>query len=102
MNNPDTLARENFRYMGTGGVSANNRSQGFVPAFKDTETGIIYRSRFANGMPAPVHMLAGLPEDLIEVDEILSTTLSLKSSVISGFIREETFYSREEARQATS
>lgn len=102
MNNPDALTRENFRYMGTGGVSANNRSQGFVPAFKDAETGIIYKSRFANGMPAPVHMLAGLPEELVEVHEELSTNLSLKSSVISGFIREETFYSREEARQATA
>lgn len=65
MMNSGSLARENLQYTGTGGVSANNRDKGFIPAFMDTETGNIYRSCFANGMPAPVHVLAGLPENLI-------------------------------------
>lgn len=102
MKEPDTLARENLQYIGTGGISANNRGQGFIPAFMDAETGNVYRSRFANGMPAPIHVLAGLPENLIEAHGKLSGSLSVKSSVISGFVREETFYSREEALQATA
>ena len=91
MNNSGVLVRENLKYTGTGGVSANNQDKGFVPAFMDTETGNIYRSRFANGLPAPIHVLAGLPQKLIE-----------KNSVISGFLRAETFYSREEALRAAA
>lgn len=91
MNNSGALARENLRYIDTGGVSANNRDKGFIPAFMDTETGDVYQSRFANGMPAPIHVLAGLPEKLIE-----------KKSLVSGFLREETFYSREEALKAVA
>ena len=98
----ETLLRENLQYTGTGGVSANNRDQGFLPAFLDTETGTVYRSRFANGMPAPIHVLTGLPENLVESHEKSNTSLSIKNSVISGFMRGETFYSREEAMQATA
>ena len=78
------LVQENYQYIDTGGISENNRSQGFVPAFLDSNTGNIYRSRFANGLPAPIHMLSGLPH-------------TIKNSVVSGFLLEKTFYTREEA-----
>lgn len=81
------LAQENHKYIDTGGISENNRSQGFVPAFLDSNTGNIYRSRFANGMPAPIHMLSGLPQ-------------TIKNSVVSGFLLEKIFYTREEAAAA--
>ena len=98
----ESLARENLHYTGTGGVSANNREQGFVPAFLDTQTGAVYRSRFANGMPAPIHVLVGLPERLVERHGATNTPLHIKCSVISGFLREGSFYSREAAMQATA
>ena len=98
----DTLAQENHQYTGTGGVSANNRDQGFIPAFMDTETGNVYRSRFSDGKPAPVHVLAGLPDELVDADCQSNSNRSIKHSVVSGFIHEDHFYSREEAAQAAA
>lgn len=98
----ETLIRENRRYVDTGGVSKNNRSQGFIPAFLDTETGNVYRSRFQDGSAAPVHVLSGLPRELFDPDGSPSGQLAVKQSLISGFLREETFYSREEAAQAAA
>ena len=100
--NVEALRQENLEFSGTTGVSANNRGLGFIPAFMDTETGNVYLSRFANGMPAPIHVLAGLPDNLTEAHGESATALSIKSSVISGFVREETFYSREQAARATA
>ncbi len=97
----EALRQENLQFSGTTGVSANNRGLGFVPAFMDTETGNIYLSCFANGMPAPIHVLAGLPDDLTEAHGKSAAALCIKSSVIAGFVREETFYSREQAARAT-
>jgi len=98
----ETLARENHQFTGTGGVSAINRDQGFIPAFLDTETSNVYRSRFPNGRPAPIHVLGGLPVELVEANSHSSGHRVIKSSVISGFVLEETFYSREEAAQAAA
>lgn len=86
---PVSLLEENLQFAGTGGVSANNHSLGFIPAFRDIESGKVYLSRFPDGRPAPIHILSGLPN-------------KLKNSVVSGFVREDIFYSREEATQATT
>ena len=99
--NEDVLAQENRQYTGTGGVSAGNRAQGFIPAFLDTETGDIYRSRFPNGHPAPVHLLAGLPDELFAGNSKPNGRRVIKCTVISGFILDGTFYSREEAALAS-
>lgn len=96
----ETLRQENLQFSGTIGVSANNRGMGFIPAFMDTVTGNVYLSRFADGMPAPIHVLAGLPQNLIETHGKSGDPLSIKNSVISGFVRERVFYTREEAAQA--
>ena len=56
---------ETARYRGTGGVSENNRSLGFQPAFIDRETGTVHWSRFPDGRLAPCHLLDGLPAELV-------------------------------------
>jgi len=81
------LTQENQRYFSTGGVSKNNRSDGFVPAFLDANTGDIYRSCFENGLPAPIHILTSIPAEIL-------------NSIISGFLLNKTFYTREEAATA--
>jgi len=96
----ETLIRENLQYIGTGGVSENNRSQGFAPAFLDTNTGNIYRSLFPNGRPAPVHILSCLPAALFDIDDSSNEHHPIKNSVVSGFVLDETFYTREEAASA--
>lgn len=93
----EALAEENLQYVDTGGVSKNNRGQGFVPAFLDTDSGYVYRSRFPDGQPAPVHLLSGLPGKLFNREGASSGQNAMKSSVVSGFLLEDIFYTREAA-----
>jgi hypothetical protein len=64
-----TLRQQNRAFRGTGGVSAENRALGFAPAFLDTQTGAVYRACFADGRPAPMHLLEGLPPTLVVAHE---------------------------------
>ena len=81
-----TLRRDNLAFRGTGGVSEENRCMGFSPAFLDSTTGQLYPCRLPDGSPAPCHLLHGVPEALL-----------VKSSLVSGFIRDDRFYTREQA-----
>jgi hypothetical protein len=92
-----TLRQQNRRFQGTGGVSAENRSQGFAPAFLDTETHRIYRACFADGRPAPMHLLEGLPPAVVTARDATGRVIALKSTVLAGFVRAERFYTREQA-----
>ncbi|HET8700763.1 MAG TPA: hypothetical protein VFL97_03745 [Nitrococcus sp.] len=84
-------------FQGTGGVSANNRSLGFVPAFLDTDTGIVYISRNPNGTLASCHCLDGLPDALIAGRDRKGRVVAVKVSVIAGFERGGCFFTREQA-----
>ncbi len=94
---PKELVAENKIFHGTGGVSQVSMDYNFVPAFLDKETGAIYFSCFRNGEPAAIHVYDGLPEHLVisrnEINDITET----KSSLVSGFVNENQFYSREQA-----
>jgi len=92
---PAALRQENIRFRGTGGISRNNRSCGFRPAFLDTLSGRTYISRFANGAPAPVHLLEGLPAELVVSGE--GQALRIRATVISGFVLDGCFYTRDQA-----
>ncbi|GAB6043600.1 hypothetical protein [Endothiovibrio diazotrophicus] len=94
-----TLARENRQFAGTAGVSAAHRNDPFHPAFLDTDTGVIYPSRFADGRPAPCHLLDGLPAHLIH-RRLHGRVLAVKRSIVSGFERAGHFYTREEAARS--
>jgi hypothetical protein len=94
---PRVLERETETHKGSGGISAENGSCGFRPAFLDTATGIVYLSRYADGRPAPFHLLEGLPEELILARNLAGTVEKVRSSLVSGFVRAGRFYSREEA-----
>jgi hypothetical protein len=97
---PTTLARENVHYLGTAGRSVGNRRQGFRPAFFDNDTGLVHPSRFADGRPAPVHVIDGLPPALVVARTSAGRVLEVKAGVVSGFVRDERFYTREEAMHA--
>ena len=92
-----TLRQQNLAFQGTGGVSMNNRSQGFLPAFLDTVTGIIHLARFADGRPAPMHLIEGLPPELALSRDATGKCIAVKASVIAGFVRDSLFYTREQA-----
>jgi len=91
------LRIENRHYAGSGGISRENRSSGFVPAFLDSSTGQTYRSRYSDGRPAPMHILEGLPSHLLIE---CSDSLSAKACVVSGFLRCGDFFTRAEAAAA--
>ena len=97
-----TLRQENTRYRDSGGVSGNNRSAGFAPAFCDSETGRTELSRFTNGSTAPCHLIDGLPEDWVVERDATGHTLAIKHSIVAGFVRDGLFYTREQAARATA
>lgn len=91
------LLAHNQRFAGTAGVSAENRAQGFRPAFFDIDKGSVHLSRFSDGRPAPVHVLDGLPGDVVVRRMHGGRVVAVKPSLVSGFVRENRFFTREQA-----
>jgi hypothetical protein len=98
----ERLKKENLAYGGTGGVSAGNRTAGFIPAFCDTATGRVEPSRLADGSLAPMHLLAGLPEEWVVARGEGDQVVAVKSTVVAGFLRLGAFYTRAEAALAVA
>ena len=96
------LMQETLAHRGTGGVSAESRSHGFRPAFMDLETSAVYASCFVDGRWAPIHLLDGLPNELVLRRDPFGRVAAIKASVVAGFVRGGRFYSREEAGRSVS
>jgi hypothetical protein len=96
------LQRENVEFLGTGGRSQENRGVGFRPAFMDSETSRVYPACFANGMPAPFHLLDGLPSEVVVSRTASGRVATVKSSIVSGFTLDGAFYTREAAARKAS
>ena len=92
-----TLERENVEFRGTGGRSQENRSLGFRPAFMDEDTSTVYPARFADGSPAPFHILDGLPPAVVVARGANGRVLRVKPTIVSGFTLDGEFYTREAA-----
>jgi len=92
-----TLKIQNRHFVGTRGVSRENRGLGFLPGFMDQETGVIYLSCNADGSVAPIHRMDGLPDELIVARTSGGRVAAVKGSLIAGFIRDGLFYTREQA-----
>jgi len=92
----DGLRQENRAFRGTAGVSTANCGQGFIPAFRDRETGGVYLSRFPDGQPARVHTLEGLPDNVVTARSADGRVQCVKSSLQSGFVKSGVFYTRED------
>jgi len=95
------LRQQNIWFSGTTGISKHNRRMGFIPAFLDTHSGISVISRFADGRPAPIHVLEGLPKQWIIALDDTGHVTAVRESVIAGFTRANRFYTREEAAMAS-
>jgi len=93
------LTKENLAYAGTGGVSGGNRTAGVIPAFCDTATGRGEPSRLADGTPAPMHLLCGLPREWMVTRGKGDGVIAVKETVIAGFLHAGVFYTREQAAQ---
>jgi hypothetical protein len=95
------LQAENRAYTGSGGVSHGNRHRGFTPAYLDTLSGIALPSQYDDGIPAPIHILDGLPAHWVMERDRSGKVLRARPGVIAGFLREGRFYTREEAAALT-
>ncbi|MBS1159165.1 MAG: hypothetical protein H6R15_1584 [Proteobacteria bacterium] len=91
------LQLETRAFVGTGGTSANSRSSGFLPAFLDTCTQAVYLSRYCDGRPAPFHLIDGLPDAVVLSRSASGKVEAVKPGVVSGFVLDGQFYSREES-----
>ena len=100
--NEQQLERENSLHTGTGGRSQGNSRLGFQPAFLDFRTQTLYPSRFADGRPAPFHLLEGLPDEVIVDRAPSGRAVAAKASLISGFVRNGFFYTRDAAARAAA
>ena len=92
-----TLESQNVVHRGSGGISQENCHQGFCPAVLDSETGSIYVSRYADGKPAPMHILDGLPQDIVTQRTEDGKVKAIKPTITVGFVRHGEFYTRQQA-----
>ncbi len=95
--NRQSLRQENRKFANTSGVSSQNRSLGFLPAFRDEDTGRVELARFEDGRLAPMHVISGLPEAWAEEHDSNGVILAVKASIVSGFCKDGHFYTRDEA-----
>jgi hypothetical protein len=91
------LQDQSGRYRGTGGTSEEARVRGFLPAFLDLQTGIVYLSRLLDGRLVAIHVLDGLPDELVVSRCENGRVLAVKQSLIAGFSFDGCFYTRDEA-----
>ncbi len=100
--NATRLIKDNVAHIGSAGVSERNRDCGFLPAFRSLESGCTVLARFKNGAPAPMHLLDGLPDEWVLERDVAGRVVSVKPSVIAGFLRQGRFYTREQAAAAAA
>ncbi|HUL92287.1 MAG TPA: hypothetical protein VLV56_08045 [Burkholderiales bacterium] len=96
------LHLENILHAGSGGRSQENAGLGFNAAFLDCDTMTIYRSCFRDGRPAPMHLLDGLPAEVVVHRAPSGRVLAAKASLVSGFERNGFFFTRAAAARAAA
>jgi hypothetical protein len=100
--NTRRLDEENALHLGTGGRSQENAHAGFRPAFFDFASQKLYLSRFADGRIAPLHLLEGLPEEVIVDRAPCGRVIAARASLVAGFERNGSFYTRKAAARAVA
>jgi hypothetical protein len=73
------------------------RGFGFSPAFLDRETGRVFVSCFRDGRPAGIHVMDGLPPEVVTERSLAGRVVSVKGTVVAGFVSCGRFYTREQA-----
>ncbi len=83
---------------GAGGLIASI-AFGFLPAFRDIETGETHLSVNEDGTVSPIHLMDCVPEYWVSESDDLGRAISLKESIIAGFVRHGRFYGHAELLQ---
>lgn len=95
--NQAVLTADNVAYAGTAGLSQNNQHLHFIPAFREQTTGRVELARFADGRIAPMHLLCALPDEWVVTRDADGQITAVLDTVVAGFVRDQRFYTREEA-----
>ena len=90
------LRRESAPYTGTCGDSGTACRNRFRPAFRDAD-GRVEIARLADGRPAPMHLIGKLPAVWAKLCDANGNIIELKAGIVAGFVRDDRFYTREEA-----
>lgn len=80
---------------------AEERVLGFEPAYLDTGTMAIYRSRHADGRLSRFHLLDGLPEEVVWNRSTAGHVTVTKPTIVAGYVRGGFFYTRAAVARAT-
>jgi hypothetical protein len=95
------ILQRQWIFVRTAGDSAEElASLGFRPVFLDCATMTIYPSRFADGQPAPLHVLDGLPLEAVSIRSPCGRVIAPKATLVRGYERNGFFYTRRAARRA--
>lgn len=79
-----------------GSIATAQSWMGLLPAFRDLETGETHLSIHADGSPASVHIVDGLPESWVLERRADGRIQNVKDSIVAGFVRGGRFYTRAE------
>lgn len=94
------LEQQNRNFRGSAGISANNRNSGYLPAFRNRCSQTFVIARYTDGRPAPCHLLDGLPDSWVLERDPEGRVVRAQPGVEAGFVRDGTFFTREEAARA--
>lgn len=92
-----SLDDENVLYQRTRHAHGHGARPGFVPGYRNDLTGELARSRYADGTPAPLHLLDGLPDHWVAERDALGNVTRARTGIVAGFLRGGRFYTRDEA-----
>ena len=96
------LGLQNILFKGRGGISQEVAHRGLIPAFFDEDSKIIYLSRLQNGAVATIHILDGLPDEVVLRRNKNGEVQDVKTSIIFGFYKNGVFYTRQQASELVS
>jgi len=68
-----------------------------VRSLTTARNGRVYLSRFADGRRAPIHVLDGLPGELVTTRDGAGRVAGTVDSIVAGFVRRGQFMTRDEA-----
>lgn len=71
---------------------------GFLPAFRDLDTGETHLSTNTDGSLAPVHLLDGIPDAWVLERDLHGRVIALRESVIAGYLRGERFFTHRQVQ----
>ena len=95
--NQYAVTAESQPYNGTCGESVVACKHQFVPAFCNSADGRVELARLPNGKPAPMHLISALPQEWAARCDDDGNVLELIDSIVAGFVKDDRFYTREEA-----